>query len=174
MKDVKELELQDLRWVQVGMGQNYELRNEQEEVVAKITRPRWYSRRAEVDAPGNRWSFEQRGIFKRRVLIKSLATADSPAEFSFGFYEGKLEFPDGRVFFWKRGNFWGTKWVWTTEDGMPILGYQTGGFLRFQGQINIEPDDSGQPGLGLLVFLGWYLVSLYHEDSSSAAVVSVG
>jgi hypothetical protein len=172
MKDFKDLDLQELHWVQSGgWGRNYELRNDADEVVAKLTRPRWWSSYAEVDIPGNRWSFERKGLFQQRIIVKSLGTDDEAAEFIYRFNGGLLEFPDGRKFRWKQSNFWGTKWAWVTEDGQPVVGLEGKGVLRFRGEMSLAPRSAEMQSLALLVFLGWYLLILHREQSSSSAVV---
>ncbi len=170
MKRLKELELQDARWVQSRWWkQDYELRSPQGDLLATMTRPHWWSSYTEIEAPGNRWSLERKGFFRRRIEIKSIGTQSSPAEFIYHMLGGRLELPDGRVFFWKPGNFWGTRYVWTTEGGTPIIGYKLGGFLKVSGELSVEPDAADMPLFGLLMFLGWYLVILYRQDSAAAA-----
>lgn len=164
MKEWKDLELQGLRWIQKGgWGRNYELQNENGEIIATLKRPRWWSDYAEVDAPGNRWTFEHKGLMRRVIVIRSMGTGDQPATYE----KGRLKFPDGREFLWRQNNLWGTKWVWTTEDGQPVLGFQAGGFLRYRGEMSIPPDVEDMPSVALLVFLGWYMVSQYYEDASA-------
>jgi hypothetical protein len=170
MKKMNELELQGLQWVQVSSWKRiWELRNEAGDVVARMTRPRWWSQYAEVDAPGNRWSFERKGFWKQWIEVKSLGTQASPARFDYTMFNGLLKFPDGRVFQWKQANFWGSKWAWIDEYGEPVIGFQTGGFLQMKGEMSLDPDSDEIPLFGLLVFLGWYLITLYHEDSAAIA-----
>jgi hypothetical protein len=170
MKDFAELELQSLKWVQTSAWkQNWELRNEAGETIAKMIRPKWWSQYAEVDAPGNRWSFERVGFWQNRIEVKSLGTQESPATFNIKMSKGELVFTDGRTYTWKQTNFWGSKWAWIDEDGEPVVGFQTGGFLQVKGEMSIDPEGDETPLLGLLVFLGWYLITLYYEDATIAA-----
>ncbi|MBZ0281679.1 MAG: hypothetical protein K8L97_13150 [Anaerolineae bacterium] len=175
MKDYKELDLQQLEWIQKGgFSQNYELRDEDGEVVAQLNRPHWYSRYAEVDAPGHRWGFEPKGFFRRKIIVKSLGTDEEIAVFNYGLSNGTLNFADGRVYHWRQSNFWGTKWAWTTDDGEPIVGFESKGLLRYRGEMSLSPASDEISHITLLVFLGWYLVTLHYEDSAASTVVVTG
>lgn len=172
MKDYKELDLQELEWVQTGqLNQQSELRDPNGEVIAELKRPRWFSRYAEVDAPGHRWSFEPKGVFRRKIIVKSIGTDEEVAVFNYGFTNGTLNFADGRVYHWRQSNFWGTKWAWTTEDGEPIVGFEGKGLLRYRGEMSIAPAASEISHLTMLVFLGWYLVMLHYEDAAAATSI---
>jgi hypothetical protein len=169
-KSFAELESDGLRWVK-ARGRRYELRSADDEVLGSITRTSAWTSRAEVEAPGNHWIFQRKGVFRQKVIIRSVGTGDEPAEYIYHSTKGRLVYPDGRVFLWKQGNFWGTKWVWTTEDGEPLIGFQTSGFFKTQGEINLNADAADDKVPSLLIFLGWYLYTLYEEDASAAAAV---
>jgi hypothetical protein len=172
MKQVKELELQNARWVQTRWWkEDYELRSPEGELLATMTRPHWWNSYTEIEAPGNRWSLERKGLFRRRIEIRSIGAESSPAEFIYQWVGGRLELPDGRVFFWKPGNFWGTRYVWTTADGEPIIGYKAGGGLEVSGEMSVAPAAADMPLFGLLMFLGWYLAVLNREDMVTAAAL---
>lgn len=171
MKAWKELSLQDLRWTQPRMGHEYyELCSSDGDVVATMQRIQWWRSYYEVNAPGNRWSFERKGFFRQHVVIKAVATGEEPAHFRFKGFGGRLTFNDGRVFNWRQSNLWGTKWVWTDENNTPVLGFQDSGFLRYNGEMSIAPLAEDMPSLALLVFLGWYLRSLQRQDASAVVV----
>jgi hypothetical protein len=172
-KELVELEDQGLKWVQTsGWKQNYELQDEHGAVIATMHRPSMWSSRVEVTAPGNHWAFERKGWFRQRVIIRSVGTGEEPAQHIYRSTSGRLEYRDGRVFLWKQGNFWGTKWMWTTEDGEPLIGFQTKGFLKIGSEINLNSDLASDKVPSLLIFLGWYLYTLYHEDSTAAVVAA--
>ncbi len=171
MKAWKELELDGLRWVEVG-SYRYELRTQDDEVIATMKRLRWWNSAVEVDAPGNRWRFERRGWWNRRITIQTAVTGDEPARFEYrGMSSGRLIFADGRAYDWKQSNFWGTKWAWVTPDGEPFLGFQSGGILRLNAEVSSAPAARDLPSLALLVFLGWYLLTLYQEDTAGSTVI---
>jgi hypothetical protein len=177
-KDFNDLELQGLRWVQVGgawgWGRDFNLENSDGEVSGTLTRPRWWNHSyAEVDAPGNRWSFQREGFFNRRIVVKSLGTGNEIATYFYRMGKDKLVLLDGRTFYWKQTDFWGSKHAWLNEHDVPIVGFKAGGFLTFGGQINIDPGVIDMKSLGLLVFMGWYLILLQRSDSSSTAAATV-
>ncbi len=178
MKDkfIEELENQELEWVQPSAWKNrYELHNTDGEIVASIQRHGWMQHNAEVDALGNRWLFERRGIFRYHINIRSAVTGDEPARFDYNWSGdgGVLTFTDGRRFRWQRGNWLATKWTWVNELDEPVMGFQTGGLFRLNGEIDIDPDVTMKSRvLPLLLFLGWFLIAL-HRDDSAAVVVAV-
>lgn len=178
MKDkfIEELENQELHWVQPSLwNSRYELHNVDDEVVASITQKGWMKNRAEVDALGNRWEFERRGIFRYHIIIRSAATGEEPARFDYNWSVdgGWLTFTDGRRFRWRRGNFMGTKWAWVNELDEPIMGFQTGGLFRLNGEIDIDPDVTMKTRtLPLLLFLGWFLIALHRSDAAAVAATA--
>lgn len=177
-KDFNELELQNLRWVQAkGWSRDFNLVNSEGEITGTIKRPRWWNDSyAEVDAPGNRWSFQRMGFWQRRIIVKSLGTGNEIATCFYGRGKDKLVLTDGRIFYWKQANFWGSKHIWMLENDKPIIGFKAGGFLSFSGEMDIDPSVIDMKSLGLLVFMGWYLILLQRSDASSsgAVVVNVG
>lgn len=169
-KQLVELEHQGLQWVQTNRWkQNYELQDTDGDVIATIHRPSMWNTRAVVTAPGNHWTFERKGWWRQRVVIRSVGTGEEPAQYIYHSSKGRLEYPDGRVFLWRQGNFWGSKWMWTTEDGEPLIGFQTKGFLRLGSEIELNSELASEKAPSLLIFLGWYLYTLYYEDSTAAA-----
>lgn len=169
MKAFEELIHQNLHWVQPSMWRNsYQLQTDHGEILATIKQPSLWKSRVEVESTGNRWSFERVGFWRRRIVIKSIGTDAEPAEFLYkGMVGGELRFQDGRVFIWKQSNFWGTKWAWATEDDLPIIGFEIGGFMRVNSSLRLDPGIEDMPSLPLLIFLGWYIYTLYRQDSSS-------
>lgn len=175
-KVLNDLELQELEWVAANSWQrSFDLRDGDGEVVARLTRPTWWNSIAEIEAPGNRWRFEPYGFWKRRIRVRSVGTDEIIAEFipnSWDPHKGTLQFTDGRSFHWQPSNMWGSKWVWMTDNGEPILGYRAGGLFSLKGELNIEPERADTPSFGVLVFLGWYLVLLQREDSAAVVMVA--
>lgn len=169
MKTIRELEDQNLHWVQPSMWRSvFELRTEDGSVLATITRTSWFKSTVEVDAVGNRWVFDVKGLLRRSIIIRSVGTGEEPAHFVYkGINGGELTFADGRLFLWKPSNFWGSKWVWTTAEGDPIMGFKTGGALKLNSEISLDPETEADKAPPLLVFLGWYLYLLYVESSAA-------
>ena len=168
-KFIEELENQELHWMQPSMWQGrYELRNADDEAVATIQRSGVMQQKVEVDALGNRWLFERGGFMKPHITIKSAGTGDEPARFDYNWTGGGwLTFADGRRFRWQSSNWLGNKWTWVNELDEPIMGFQTGGIFRLNGEIDIDPDVTMKTRvLPLLLFLGWYLILLHIDDSS--------
>ncbi|MBL8133219.1 MAG: hypothetical protein JNL42_15265 [Anaerolineae bacterium] len=183
MKTLADLELQDMTWVKARRRgwfdkPRFELRAGSGEVLATIVRKGGLRSGAVVDAPGSRWLLDYRTrLFKRPVLtIQSVGTGDEPAIFETRGYEGRLIYPDGRVFTFTRHTrmFKPPRWVWTMEDGSPILGIELKGT---RGEISLDPDIPtevlAQKAPPLLLFLGWYLILLYEDTQMAASVAAM-
>lgn len=167
MKSFAELENQDLRWVQPSVWKNdYVLQTSDGSAIARISKLNWWSDKMEVEAVGNRWEFARKGWWQQRIEIRSVGTGEEPARY---FYKGqRLEFPDGREYHW-RSNFWGSKYTWVTLNGDPIIGFQTGGMFRMNGDIHMDPEVADMKTLPLMIFLGWYLILLARQDAAAAS-----
>jgi hypothetical protein len=172
MKSFNELESLNLKWVQTSAWntRNHELRDENGDVMATMRQPSLWRSQVEIEAVGNRWTFERKGFWRYHVEIRSTGTDEQPARFTYR--DRMLEFPDGRVYYWKQSSFWGSKWVWTDAQGTPILGFQSQGTFRYSSDIALDEEVASMKSLPMLVFLGWYLILMYYADSSSAAVVA--
>ena len=174
MKSFNDLESQNVRWQQQSVwNSNYDLLADDGSAVATMRRPSMWKTAVEIEAVGNRWRFERKGFWQNRIEATSIGTGELAATFHAGMTRGKVELVDGRVFHWQQSNWWGTKWSWTDEHGEPIMGFQTGGAFRLNGELNLDPQVMEAKTMSLLVFLGWYLIVLAHEDSSIGATVVV-
>ena len=163
-----ELELQNAHWVKINnWKQNYELRTVDGGVIATMTRPSVWRSRAEVEAAGNRWIFERKGFFRQQIEIQSAGTGEYPAVFHYRMDRGRLEYHDGRQFLWQKSGILSNRFVWSTTDGEPIVGYQVSGLLNIRGTVSLDPARSEQEVPSLLLFLGWYLITLHQDDTPS-------
>lgn len=174
MKTFKELNLQDLHWAERNSWKStHELLDGDDEVIATMKRTSWWRSSYEVDAPGHRWVFERKGLWNRRIEITSAGTGDLFATFEYNWNSGgTLTMPDGRIFTWKRTDFWGNQWAWFEgeNEAEPVLAFSAGGFFRARAKLTFD-EDTGAPVL--LVFLGWLLHTLMRQDqAATVAVVS--
>lgn len=175
MKTLSELDNLDLRWVQPKASKReYELQNSDGEMVARLRRTSSWSYKAEVEAVGNRFLFDRKGFWQNRFEVTSAGTGQVIATVKQGFSKNTLTFNDGETFYWRQGNFWGTRWVWTSGVGDPILGFEQSGFLKLGGSLNIDPEYAKEQRALLLILLGWYLIVVANEDSAATTVVFAG
>jgi hypothetical protein len=175
-KSFAELEFEGLQWKTVGGGWNpeYALVTDDGETIATLKNSgSWWREQAFIDAVGNHWVFERRGFLKRYIEISSVGTGDILARFDYRWDDsGELSFPEGRGYRWRQSNFWGSKWVWIDESGEPIMGFKSGGFFRYRADISVDADALADKAPPLLIFLGWYLILLWHKDSAAAAIAA--
>ncbi|GEM_PF-1897153 len=188
MKTFAELDSLNLVWLNVK-GRSFQLRSVPEgvdprhvspndgELIATLKRSYWSSR-AEVDAVGNRWTFERKIRFFKptTIVIRSVGTGEEPAAFEQKWNGGTLTYADGRVFHWRTEGILQQRYIWTSDDGTPLLGFEMKGIFKVRGAISInsELEDHVDPHKAppMLVFLGWYLILLAQDDA--AAVVVAG
>jgi hypothetical protein len=158
-----------LQFVQPSMArQVYELRSETGDVIGTLAKTGFWQERATVDAPGARLEFVRRLTWNGYVLdVRSAGTGEKLAVFRYSSWlnGGTLTFAHGPVYEW-RSNIWGTLFSWGTPDAdEPILGFETGGFFKPSAQVHF---DSGNRETVVLVFLGWFLYTLYLSDITAA------
>lgn len=165
MKTLAEMSATGLKWVQRKGA--YVLMDADETILGQLRRPRWFSAKTEVDAQGNRWTFEKKGLRHPYIEIRSLGTGEEPARFEYHGQDGDLIYPDGRVYHWRSVNWNGRTWLWADEDDQPLLGIQLAGGWTMRGEIRIDPEFTSDKAPSLLLFLGWFLVSTYYEESAA-------
>jgi hypothetical protein len=169
MKTLDELSTSGLTWTRQG---DRSVLRDADSVIGEMRRPSWYRNLTEVDAQGNRWSFARKGFFKPYIEIRSLGTGEEPARFSFKGQNGELTYPDGRVYRWSSQHWAGRKWLWTGPDDEPVMGIELVGTFTQHGEIRLDPDLAGQKAPSLLLFLGWFLVTSYQDDSAAVMVAT--
>ncbi|MBL8147959.1 MAG: hypothetical protein JNL34_16390 [Anaerolineae bacterium] len=172
MKSLDELSATGLTWEM--KGDISLLKDSDGAILGEMRRPRWFSGRTEVDAQGSRWSFERKGWHKPHIEIRSLGTGDEPARFTYKGQNGELTYPDGRVYRWRSAHWAGSKWLWLGPDEQPVLGIELTGSWKVRGEIRLDPDLPPQKAPSLLLFLGWFLVKTYQDDSTAVVVATMG
>jgi hypothetical protein len=163
MKSLDGLEAEGLHWVQVDGSMftfNWELRNAAEEKIASIRQKSTWSYELELDAVGNRWQFESKGILGLRTEIRSVGTGDLAATYFSA--SGKLELADGTFYHWKSTHIWGMNHAWFNEADEAIAAFEIKGILqlRHEADVLLKAETGETKSLPLLVFFAWYLMVL--------------
>lgn len=167
MKAFDELDSLDIHWETNTWGTKHTLKDADGEIIAEMRYNSWRVQ-ATVEAVGNRWLFQSRGFFRRTIDVISVGMDEHYATYT---YKGKtLTLADGREFYWKQANIWGSKWAWMDSNGDPVIGFQTGGMLRFKSDVRIDPANADDKSLPLLSYLGWFLLYRQRQQASTAAV----
>lgn len=170
MKAFDELDSLDIHWETNTWGTKHTLKDAHGDSIAEIRYNAWHAS-ATVEAVGNRWRFLARGFFRRTVDVISVGMNERYATYA---YKGRtLSLADRREFYWNQANIWGSKWVWMDADGDPVIGFQTGGMLRFKSDVRVDPENADDKSLPLLTYLGWFLLYRQREQSSTVVAVSV-
>lgn len=122
---------------------------------------------AEIDGMG--WAFESDGMFRLRVReqVSNCVIATYERRSAYGPVRGMLRLDGGRQLCWIKESGWGEAWLLTTEMGEPVA--------RFREQIErhlvaeVAGGAESEPGLPLLLLLGFYLRGLSVEEEKAEA-----
>jgi hypothetical protein len=157
MSTIRESVGQDLAWIQPARTQqSFEL-HAGDTVVATLRLER--ASLAIGEGEGHRWTFKREGFWHPRVTVRLPNSDDNAATFQSSWAGGgSLELPD-RVLRFGAANFWHSQWDWQDGDKHSLVHFKSqDGFLKMEGQIEIEPGAAALPELPLIVVLGWYLL----------------
>lgn len=179
MKSVSEVVGQRLLWVQPpAFQQQYQLQLG-EDGGEELARLEWRSNigtfAAGATAEGS-WTFKRVGFVNQRVTIRQPDSEEDFGVFKPSWtYQGTLSLPGAPNLKWVSGNFWQTRWKWTTENDLEIMAFEPKRELqrvtRTESYLDINPEAATtiDPGhLGLLTVFGWYLIILAQNDSGTA------
>lgn len=131
---------------------------------------------ATASTKGIQWSFKRVGFWNPRITIRRLGQENDQGIFYPRFFgNGTLEMSSGRQFRWEALNFWATQWgFFNSHEDQALVKFLPGSEksgLReiFKNQAIVEIDPVRQTDeLPLLITLGWYLIILRQDDSTTA------
>ena len=120
-----------------------------------------------------RWSFKREGFWHPQVTVRIPGSDENVAVFKPRWAGGgTLQLSQGRELRFASANFWHSQWDWL--DGGESLAHFKGhaGFLKTEGEVEIESDALRLVETPLLVVLGWYLLILFGRDAAAASAGS--
>jgi len=171
MFKISEIAAAELEWVQPSsFKMEYELQFNNN-VAATLRFDTSLKNIARGQSGDGSWSFDRPSFWSSEVVITDNLTGAELGRYKKNFWgnKGSLELPYGRKII-SKSNFWQTQFHLETEEGLPILHYQMGGFFRANARLTLESGALNSiPELPWLVILGWYLIILLRRDSSAAA-----
>ena len=135
---------------------------------------------ATAELAGVRWTFKRVGFLNPRVTIREAGSNENLAVYWPTFWgDGWLEYVNGSLFHWKSINFWGTAWGFADPQEQLLFLLKSGSehpkladLLKTQAVVGIEPAGQHVPELPLLLSLGWYLMILHLEDSTTTVATT--
>jgi hypothetical protein len=171
MWHVGELRDQDLAWKQTGYCHGeYELRAGDETVATLCWRG---GSLAIAETADGRWSFERPRYRRSWVSVRTAGSGTEIAVFSSHWTGvGTLEMAGGRLFHWSATNLWRSRWVWREADGKELVRFRSRQRLRLSGLVERSQGAAALPEFDLLVTLGWYLLVIRAQDSTTDAVAA--
>jgi hypothetical protein len=171
MRHIGEVNCQLLAWTQTDYCHGeYKLRAGDETVATLCWRE---GSLAIAETADGRWSFERPGFRRSRVSIRIAGFGTEIAVFSSSWIGGgTLELVGGRLFYWSATNLWRSRWVWREADGKELVRFRSRQRLRLSGLVERSQSAATLPELDLLVTLGWYLLVMRLQDSTTDAVAA--
>ncbi len=147
-----------MEWVQPSaMSRGWEL-HDADGVVGEIEWISSYQAQAKGRTERTEWGFTLDGFLKPWITIERLDREAPPCAFrGTPSFNGQLELPDDRTFSWD-SNFWLTKWIWSTADGIELVRMSRNISLRTEGTLEFDEEHSTLEELPLICLLGWYLM----------------
>jgi len=141
------------------------------EIVARITPRGLLGMAATAETADDRWALEAAGFWRSRLVIRhgdsdsedaSLARRLSGA--------GEIRLRDGRVFEWRRENFWGTRWVMRDPAGVPVFRLRRPfGPFSEGAEVTLGPGVGRDPALVVLLLLGRFCLMVDRRRRSAAS-----
>jgi hypothetical protein len=159
-----------LTWVQPKWyRRTYELRGEDAPLGSLQWESAWRSA-ALAEVGSERWRFRRGGVFRPSTAVIDAGSGAQAGIFEGGWNgAGILTLAAGRVYTWRKANWWGTRWEWTDAAGTRVALFRR---ASGAGRREIVELSSGAPlsaEMGLLAALGWYLIVLAQAAASAAA-----
>lgn len=135
---------------------------------------------ATAETTDGTWTFKRVGFLNPRVTVRVAGSPDNLAIYQPKFWgDGTVTFADGTAFRWQPTNFWATEWAFTVADDAPLVRFKSGAektrlsdIFKTQALVELEPDESIQPFVPLLVALGMYLIILHQQDAAGAVAAT--
>jgi hypothetical protein len=119
------------------------------------------------------WTFKRTGFLSPRVSVREAGSETDVALFTPSWTgSGWVAFASGRRYQLGQRNFWGTEWVFKTEDGSDTVSLSgPHGLFKAGGTARVAQSATALPETPVLLLLIWYLRVLMNEDAGAAAVV---
>jgi len=176
-----KVEKHELFWEQPSvMDRSFVLRSG-EDIIGTLDFTSAFSSLGEATLGGEKWTFRKGGFLSPKVSVRR-----SGSKIDLAIYEpdwtgtqGEVRFSTGELYNWSVASIWGTMYTINREDGLELIAYLSGSkkkkfsnIFKQQAQMIIAPEAWQIKELPILVLLGWYLVILHHEDSTTVAATA--
>jgi hypothetical protein len=165
-----------LEWKQQSaFGRFHELKGG-DTVYAAVEFVKRFGSLAEARTAGGAWTYKRRGMMSPAVSARAPGSETDVAVYkpNWSSSKGELTLASGEKLQFRSESFWGKDWLLITEAGQPLLRFATRGVMKHGAEVTLEPACRERADLPLLITFCWYLLLLYIEDMSGAAVLSPG
>jgi hypothetical protein len=142
-----------------------------EDVFATLRYESQFGTAATGESSDGRWSFDRRGFFHPRVLVRGVGSSSDAVTVTLPWLGwqggiGRVQPTDGGPLRWAPASlFLGVEYLLTTEDGHTLLRFQRRVLKspRTQqipkAQLQVDPAARSLPQLSVLALLGFYLMA---------------
>ena len=127
-------------------------------------------------ARAGQWTFDRPRLFSRNVEIRVVGSGAEPPYATY--YPdwapgGCVEFAVGRTLHWASTNFWGTQWVFTDDEGTPLVRFEdTSPLFQVRTAVTFVQPSLSEADRALLLLLGRYLMVLHTKDTAAITAVT--
>lgn len=168
MRSLSDAGACQLVWTPVK-GRLFELRAGSE-VLAALRWEKMVGSLATGQAADGSWTFKRGGFLRPYVTVRVAQSAADLAVLHHGARgEGRLQFGDGRWFFWKPTHRRRGEMAFADGQDKTLICFRPAGSLvKFEVEVQIAPAALRLPELSLLALLGFYRLALQHDEEAAA------
>lgn len=133
---------------------------------------------AEVKTSTGEWTFKRMGFFRTRVVVRGRDRREDLAVYAprWTGTAGEIRVPGFPAYKWLEEGAFSSTVELRDPEGLMLRyssdsDHKTGGVLRTEARVDIEPRAMKDTNLPMLLMLGWYLLILHNEDINAVTVV---
>lgn len=132
-----------------------------DDVLATLKPQGFFSSRVAAESADGRWIIARQGLLSRTTLMTEEGRPAQAARFVSGFWgrSGRIQFPDGRGYAWRRTAFWTMEYA-IERDGVSLVHFRhKRAWFKTKVEVVVEPAAAAvDHDLPILVLFGCHLI----------------
>lgn len=163
-----------MKWIKLkGLRKQYELRSDGD-LYATLSWEKTFGSLATCECIDGSYTLKRGGFLHPYVTARKLPfdTDFAKMEMNFG-GSGIVQFIHGKSFTFQKLSFWKSNWGFTDITGKMIITItEKSPSYRHYGEVEMEKEARLIKNIALLLIIGWYVITLRREETSSVAMIS--